>query len=805
MASHHAVRKLELDQILQQLAALCQYSVAAERALEIGPSGDPQQVRYLLDVTAEAVALSVQFPDLTIGGARDIRQHIQRAEKGFRLQPADFLLVMDTLRAGRELRKLFQRLPDAHERYPHLSEFAESIDNFSPLETDLGRSIGPRGDVLDGASGELARIRKAVRVAHSRLHDRLQSFLSGRYASALQENIITMRDGRYVVPVRSDARGMIKGLVHDTSASGQTVYIEPFEVVELNNKWREEQAQEKREVDRILDELSGKIGDQREALERMVEAIAAIDLALAKARLADRMEATRPKVFPGRPGQRVRDDDPGHPSHYVRLVQARHPLIDRKAVVPIDLEIGEKFRVLLITGPNTGGKTVALKTVGLLTLMAQTGLFIPADENSVVSVFPSVFVDIGDEQSIEQSLSTFSSHIRNIISMLEHVGSDSLVLLDEVGAGTDPQEGSALARAIISALLRKRAIVIATTHYSEVKAYAYATPGVENASVEFDLKSLRPTYRLMIGIPGRSNALSIAQRLGMPRSIVEEAGTLLDPGDEDAQQLIDDIRTRRDDITKELDRVRQTDEEAKELRRKAARVLREAEEIKRLARQEAIAEVEAELAEARDMVREIERQRHRTASVDLPDRRELTQVIKAAEETVRTAERRKQPQRRAVQVETAQIRKGDRVRILAFGEEGEVLSLDGTEADIQMGSLKIRQPIAGLERIGRAKESKQRSSASLAREMQATMQAVPLELDLRGKRVEEIGTMVESYLNDAYMMGMPFVRIIHGKGTGALRTVVRDLLRESPVVSKAEAAGSNEGGEGATVAHLRQQ
>jgi DNA mismatch repair protein MutS2 len=805
MASHHAVKKLELDQILRQLASLCQYSVAAERALEIGPSGDVQQVRYLLDVTAEAVDLSTQFPELTVGGARDIRQHIQRAEKGFRLQPADFMVIMDTLRAGRELRKVFQRLPDAMERYPHLSEFAASIENFSPLEADLTRTFGPRGDILDGASGELARIRKAVRVAHSRLHERLQSFLGGRHASALQENIITIRDGRYVVPVRSDARGMIKGLVHDTSASGHTLYVEPFEVVDLNNKWREEQAQEKREIDRILDELSGKVGDLRSALERMVEAIAAIDLALAKARLADRMEATRPSTFQPKPSQRVRDDEPGHPSHHVRLLGARHPLIPRDEVVPIDIEIGDAFRVLLITGPNTGGKTVALKTVGLLTLMAQTGLFIPADETSVVSVFPSVFVDIGDEQSIEQSLSTFSSHIRNIISMLDHVGSDSLVLLDEVGAGTDPQEGSALARAIISALLRKRAIVIATTHYSEVKAYAYATPGVENASVEFDLKSLRPTYRLMIGIPGRSNALSIASRLGMPKPIIEEAGTLLDPGDEDTQQLIDDIRTRRDDITRELERARQAEDEAKELRRRAARSLREAEEIKRSARQDAIAEVQDELAAAREMVREIDRQRHRGMAGSTPERRQVQQTLKSAEESVRTVERRRQPAQRQVQVETAQIKKGDRVRILAFEEEGEVLSIDGAEAEIQMGSLKVRQPVTGLERMGRAKESKQRSSAAIARDMQATMQAVPLELDLRGKRVEEIGPIVESYVNDAYMMGMPFVRIIHGKGTGALRTVVRDLLRDIPVVAKSEAAGSNEGGEGATVAHLRKQ
>lgn len=805
MAAHLAVKKLELDHILRQLASLCQYSVAAERALEIGPSGDPQQVRYLLDVTAEAVALSIQFPDLTVGGARDIRQQVQRASKGMRLQPAEFLLLMDTLRSGRELRKLFQRLPDGHERYPHLGEFAESIDNFAPLEADLGRSIGPRGDVLDGASGELARIRKAVRVAHSRLHERLQGFVSGRYASALQENIITMRDGRYVVPVRADARGMIKGLVHDTSASGQTIYIEPFEVVDLNNKWREEQALEKREVDRVLDELSGKVGDLEEPLLRMVEAIAAIDLALAKARLADRMEATRPAIYQPKPGGRVRDDDPGHPSHYVRLVRARHPLIARNEVVPIDLEIGKRYRVLLITGPNTGGKTVALKTVGLLTLMAQTGLFIPADDTSIISVFPSVFVDIGDEQSIEQSLSTFSSHIRNIISMLDHVGSDSLVLLDEVGAGTDPQEGSALARAIISALLRRRAIVVATTHYSEVKAYAYATTGVENASVEFDMASLRPTYRLMIGIPGRSNALSIASRLGMPNPIIQEATSLLDPGDEDTQQLIEDIRTRRDDITRELDRAKQTEEEARELRRKAARALREAEEAKRSARDEAIAEVQGELAEAREAMREVDRLRRQTATASLEDRRSMEQTLKSAEERVRTVERRKQAPRRQVQVETARIDRGDRVRILAFDEEGEVLSVVGNEAEIQMGALKIRQPVAGLERIGRAKRPSQQTSASLARERQAAMAPVPLELDLRGKRAEEIGPIVESYVNDAYLVGMPFVRIIHGKGTGALRAVVRDLLRDSPVVARAEAAGSNEGGEGATVAHLRQQ
>lgn len=802
VASHHALTKLEFDEILNRLAGMCRFSVAMERAREIGPSSDRQRVEYLLDVTAEAARLAAQFPELSIGGARDIRDQVLRAEKGFRLSAPDLLLVIDTLRAGRELRRVFQQLPDVATRYPNLLEFAEAIENFSPLETDLTRSIGPRGDVLDGASEELSRIRRAVRVAHSRLTDRLNSLVMGnRYGAALQENLVTIREGRYVIPVRAEARGLVRGIVHGTSSSGQTLFIEPFDVVELNNRWRELQMEEEREIERILDALSQKIGAEADALRRMIEAIAAIDLAQAKARLAGRMDATRPELHRPRPGVRVHADAPGHPTHYVRLVNARHPLIDPNTVVPISIEMGDRFRVLLITGPNTGGKTVALKTVGLLTLMAQTGLFIPADDTSVVSVFPSVFVDIGDEQSIEQSLSTFSSHITNIIAMLAQVGSDSLVLLDEVGAGTDPQEGSALARAIVTALLRKQAMVIATTHYPEVKAYAYATAGVENASVEFDVQSLRPTYRLTIGIPGRSNALSIASRLGMPRDVIDNARTHLDPGDGRTEQLIEDIRQRRDAIGKELDQARQTGEEAKELRRRAARALREAEAIKREAREIAIAEIQEELATARETAREIDRQRLR-GPVQAPDRGHVAASLKAAEEAVKAARRRRQPVQR-IEPEQAVIRAGDRVRLLALGEEGEVVSVDGDDAEVQLGALKLRQPLSSLERLGRAKRNGGTSSAKVARELTVTMDAVPIELDLRGKRVEEIPPVIERYLHDAYLMGMPWVRIIHGKGTGALRQVVRDHLRQSPVVSKSEAAGPSEGGEGATIAHLR--
>ncbi|MGI8484882.1 MAG: endonuclease MutS2 [Thermomicrobiales bacterium] len=803
MSFDNVLEKLEFGEIRRRLSVHCQFNLAARRAMEIGPSGDRRIVRYLLDVTTEAVDLINGFPELTVGGARDIREQLEKAAKGGRLMPDEFLRVMDSIKAGRDLRQFFIRLPESHERFPNITEFAESIDNFSPLEVDLARSIGPRGDVLDGASPELGRIRRAVRVAHSRLMDRLNSFLAGgRYSSALQENIITIRDGRYVLPVRSDARGVVRGIVHDTSSSGQTLFMEPFDVVELNNRWREEQLAEQREVERILDFLSQKVGADEPGLNRMIEAIAAIDLAMAKARLARAMDAVRPDLHEP-PAGAGREDVPGHPTHFLSLINARHPLLDQAHVVPTSIEIGEQFRVLLITGPNTGGKTVALKTVGLLTLMAQTGLFLPVDDGSIVSVFPSIFVDIGDEQSIEQSLSTFSSHIRNIIRMLRGVGSDSLVLLDEVGAGTDPVEGSALARALMTALLRKKAMVIATTHYSEVKAYAYATRGVENASVEFDVQTLSPTYRLTIGIPGRSNALAIATRMGMPKGIVAEAEGYLDPGEGRTEELIDDIRERREEITRELERTRMAEEEARMLRRRAAQSLREAEEIRRNARDEAIAEVERELATVRTSLREAERARTIAPRASAPASSVPVANLREVEQHLRTVEKRSarpvtpQPRLQAPRM----LRKGDRARILSLDQEGEVLFVDAGGAQIQMGSLKTRQPLSNLERVGRSREDKEEERARI---VIPERESVPIEIDLRGLRAEEIPPLVERYVQDAYLMGMPFVRIIHGKGTGALRQAVREELRRSPVVARNEAAGSTEGGEGATLAHLRQ-
>jgi DNA mismatch repair protein MutS2 len=771
--------KLEFPEILQRLAAQCRFNVAAERALELGPSGERSVVVYLLEVTAEAVDLLTNFPDITIGGARDVRPLTERAAKGARLQPLDLLQVLDMLVAARTLRRAFLRLPDVDSRFPHLASFAEHLIEIPNLEADIGRAIGPRGDVLDTASPDLGRIRREVRVAQSRLTERLNSLVSGgKYSSALQDSIVTMRDGRYVVPVRADARGQVPGVVHDTSASGQTLFVEPLEIVELNNKWREKQIEEQHEINRILDQLSSKTGDHADALNSSVEAAAAFDLAMAKARLAFAMRANRPQVWQGGPAS-----ENGHPRQRISLRRARHPLLDPATVVPIDVDLGENFRVLLITGPNTGGKTVALKTIGLLTLMAQTGLFIPANDSSIVSVFPAGVV---------------SGHIRTVIGMLREVGSNDLVLLDELGAGTDPQEGSALARAIVARLLEAGPLVVATTHYPEVKAFAFATPGVENASVEFDVATLAPTYRLMIGVPGRSNAIAIAGRLGMPQEILEQAQAMLDPDELRVDALLQDIRRRREEAEAALERARERDAAAKRLREQARRELREAEEARRSAREDALAEAEAELAEARETMKRLQRDRD-ALNLSREHLEERRREVDRASEHLRTFRRERPAPPPALQSKKP-ISVGDRVNILSLGQEGVVLSVSDDSADVQLGSLKTRQPLSGLERIGRARSEPEGRQVVIAA---APPPTVNLELDLRGYRAAEIEAMLDRYLEDAYRAGMPFVRIIHGKGTGALRKVVRDFLSAHPAVAKYESAPANQGGDGATVALLR--
>jgi DNA mismatch repair protein MutS2 len=782
-----AVAKLELPIILERLAALCQFSVGAERARELGPSGEPGQVAYLLDVTGEARELLGEQPDLTIGGARDIRSQIDRAAKGSRLQPADLLLVADTLHAIHSFRSRLRRLPTGDERFPRLLEFAEGLANLTALEATLQRTVSSRGDILDTASEDLGRFRREARIVQGRLTERLTSMVSGKYAAAAQDAIITVREGRYVIPIRSEARSQVPGIVHDVSQSGQTLFVEPLEVVELNNAWRESQVKEAREIERVLDAVTAEIGDNASLLLNSIEALAAFDVALAKAKLALQMAATRPRLVNG--SERV-----------LRLGQARHPLLDPRTVVPIDIEVGGDFRLLVITGPNTGGKTVALKTAGLLSLMAQTGLFIPAAEGSQIPVFEAVFVDIGDEQSIQQSLSTFSSHMTNVIAILGSVNEGDLVLLDEVGAGTDPQEGSALARSLLDEFAKSGALVIATTHYTEVKAYASTTPGVENASVEFDLKTLAPTYRLMIGMPGQSNALAIARRLGLPEQIVEGARALLDPDAVRTEHYLSEIRARRTDSERTLARARDIEREARQLRRLATEAMRDAEEQRRIARQEALQEAESELEAVREVARRLERDQLTTVAA----REEVEARRRSIEEAQRSVRQFQREHLAPVRLpESLEIKPGDRVQVIAFDEEGDVLAVEDGAADIQLGAIKVRQPLDGLRRIGRSTIAPAGGERRVTRSVNVT--TVPVEIDFRGYRAHEIEGELDPYLEQAYRSGAPFVRIIHGKGTGALRQVVRDILARHPAVARFEMAGPAEGGDGATVAFLQER
>lgn len=612
--------------------------------------------------------------------------------------------------------------------------------------------------------------------------------------SAVQDPIITMREGRYVIPVRADRRGQVPGVVQATSASGQTLFVEPMEAVELNNRWRELQMAEQHEIERILRSLSERIGSFSDELSQNVEAVAAIDLSLAKARLAFDLNAREPEIL----GASTQKSEPN--TQEVNLIMARHPLLDPATVVPIDVRLEHGQRILVITGPNTGGKTIALKTVGLLAMMAQSGLFIPAADGSGLSVFDGIFADIGDEQSIEQSLSTFSGHLTKIIAMLRTADARSLVLIDEIAAGTDPQEGSALARAIISAFLERGSLAIVTTHYSELKSFAYMTPGVENASAEFDIATLRPTYRLITGVPGRSNAVEIAQRLGLPKAIAESARGYIEPETERADELLSQIQRRRVEADELIRQAQAEVEQANSIKGAAQETLRDADAIRANARQEAIDEVESELREAREFIRQARRpvavpQQTSNDNNTLPA--PTAAEIKRIETQIRQASRRHQPEN----ARSAPIHIGDWVSVSGLGIEGEVVGItDGGESvEVLSGSFRLTQPRGAVRRQTRTQTERPKRLESFV----PSAPVVDSEIHLRGKRVHEVDDELDRYLDLAARANLPWVRIVHGKGTGALRAQVQDVLKRHPLVDRFELAEAKAGGDGVTVAFLK--
>ncbi len=543
-----SLKTLEYEKILELVAGYCDFSVSADQAREMRPTSDLVNARRFMAEAAEALTVLVEYPETSIGGARDIRQTVDMANHGGLLTPIELLDIKSTLVAARNLERKFERL---REQFPYLADIASQFPPPLGLVDAITRTISDRGDILDTASDKLGNIRRDLRVVHERLISKLERLVSSPNVSPmLQEALITQRDGRYVLPLRSEFKGRIKAVVHDQSSSGATLFIEPLAVVDLNNQYRELQLGERDEERRILADLSHQIGRFSDELDQIIRIIADLDLCLARAKYGIEIGGVEPVIHP------LKSKSSGNTKAIVRLFQARHPLLDPESVVPIDIEFSENTFALVITGPNTGGKTVTLKTAGLLALMAQSGLFIPVQPGSEISLFENIFADIGDEQSIEQSLSTFSGHINNIVNIIADADQNSLVILDELGAGTDPQEGAALARSLLRYFLGQGITTLVSTYHPELKSFAHATVGVENASMEFDIESLRPTYRLTIGLPGRSNAIAIAKRLGLPEDIIQDSLTEINPQELQADELLDEIQHQ-----KELTRVSRAEAE----------------------------------------------------------------------------------------------------------------------------------------------------------------------------------------------------------------------------------------------------
>lgn len=800
--NERSLRVLEFPKIAAMLRERTAFAPGAELAEKLQPMTDIAAVQTALAETAEALRLLEKGgPDL-LAGARDVREAVRRAAIGGVLSPTELLDVAGTAATVRRARRVLLHEPDEQ---PQLAARTVTMVTFAELEQSVAACIGDDGQVLDKASPKLAQLRARIRTWQTRSRERLDAVLRAAAArNVLQDTVVTMRNGRYVIPVKSEQRAAVPGIVHDTSASGATLFVEPMPVVELNNQISEARAEEEREVERILRELSQRVHHVASDLLAAIDVLAELDLIFAKARLAQAMDAHRPEM-----------NDEG----WIHIRGGRHPLLSGK-VVPIDVWIGRDVRALVITGPNTGGKTVTLKTIGLFSLMAQAGLFVPAKPGTELAVFRGIYADIGDEQSIEQNLSTFSSHMANIVDILRGMDERSLVLFDELGAGTDPAEGAALAMAILEHVQNRGALVVATTHYSELKAFVHSRPGMENASVEFDPDTLAPTYRLLMGMPGRSNALEIAARLGLSDDILERArGQFSRHDDVRVEDLIRDLeeatRTAEEE-RREAARVRQ---EAERLREELATLRadwrRERDELMRQARDEASAIVRQARLEAESIIAAL---RRRQDEIGVEQAREgrahLAAHLKKLQEAPSESEVDEQPV--SVESSTKPLHVGDTVRVKTINQTGELLS--GPDADGQwtvlIGRLRMVVPENQLVPVASANDAKASADDSLRTGKKSALRRpgaalaaskrglISPEVHLRGLTVDEALGALEKYLDDAVLAGLDVVRVVHGKGTGTLRQVVHDYVRTHPRVRDYYIADPAEGGYGVTIVEL---
>lgn len=786
------LKVLEYNKITELLSSQAGSEMAKEKLKALIPSDNAAEIREGLAETSEAVSVIVRKGSLPVGQIYDIENAMYLARKGGSLTMRQLLQVLYNLKvASNVVTFLKSDLPPL----PIINGMAEVIVTFPRLAERIDRCILSEDEMADSASPELRNIRRDIVRQNDAIRNRLNNILNSSTSRAyLQDAIVTMRDGRYVVPVKAENRAKVPGIVHDQSGSGATLFVEPQVIVELNNKLRELELAEKAEIERILAELSSNVAEHFHDIMNNQKLLIDLDVIFAKGKLSCMMQGEEPDI-----------DEYG----YLDLRQARHPLIDPKKVVPINVSIGKEYNTLVITGPNTGGKTVTLKTIGLLAMMCQSGLHIPAAGTSRMPVYHDIFADIGDEQSIEQSLSTFSSHMRNTVELVEKAETGTLVLLDELGAGTDPTEGAALAIAILERLAAQGAQTVATTHYNELKKYAISTPGVENASMEFDVETLSPTYRLSIGVPGKSNAFEISRKLGLPGGIIDRANELLEKGDIEFEDVLSAI---------EADKKRAEDErdEAEAL---AASMRKQQEELERRERILEKREREA-LQKAKEEARAIIREAKETASEVQKELRELSKVQSLGERNKRLEQGRRRLREtenryqdgivREVNenpVSIDDIRAGDKVKLLTLDQTGEVLTQPDEKGDlmVKVGIMKINVNVSDLMMINEKKSGKTGKGAGQYGSLyRAKAMAVSTSVNVVGKNLEDATMEVEKYLDDAYMAGLKEVTVIHGRGQGILKEGLRQLFRRNKLVASFRKGSYNEGGEGVTIVKLKE-
>ena len=786
-----ALKVLEYDKIIEMLLDLTQGELARDLVENLEPSNDIDEVRRMQEETSEAYRVLVRYGDIDYSDASHIKHLVSKASLGSMLFIEDLYDIMQNIFLVSSIKRYLKTsIEDENLNLNHLRKLYDSLASLDDLKKKLSMTIVSRDEVADSASSTLRSIRRSKKLKNQAIEDKLNSYItSDKTKKYLQDAIVTMREGRYVIPVKNEYRSSVEGMIHDISQKGSTVFIEPMAVVKLNNELRELENEEKKEIERILYELSSEISEYKAYLETNEEALKSISFIFARARLAREMRATEPIL-----------NDKG----YVNLKNARHPLIPKDKVVPTTVELGDEYTSLIITGPNTGGKTVSLKTVGLITLMAKSGLNIPCDNNSSVAVFDRVFADIGDEQSIEQSLSTFSSHMKNIVHIVENAEYNDLVLFDELGAGTDPTEGAALAISILKLFRERRIRTMATTHYSQIKFYALTSEGVKNASMEFNVDTLSPTYRLIIGIPGKSNAFEISRRLGLDQSIIDSAKELLNENDTRFEDVLKAIEEDRTDIENKRIKINEESEEIERLKEKLENKNKKLEE-----KQEAI------INKAKEEAREIVKKAKNESAFIIDELKDISSLSKKedrrrlqeAKDYLRDLEDENRLKIKDNKKRTKEIPKdiklGESVRIISIDKFGEVETLPDEKGDlnIQVGIMSVRSNIKDIERSESKEEVKaEKKTRSINK---AKSKNISSEINLIGRTVDEAIILLDKYLDDAYLARLKEVRIIHGKGTGTLRDAIRKYLQNSKHVIEYREADYTEGGSGATVAVIK--